>query len=118
MQGNRLCKREYVENAYLKESKLSILRKVNKRNSSIVKILHYCLLNQRRLNVILYYVFKNFIGSMSWLRQTRQQIILSLFDGSTTSIFLSKNGGTKAYELRLLIEERSVVNDHTYHSAS
>ena len=27
-------------------------------------------------------------------------------------------GDTKAYELQPVIEERSVVNDHTYHSAT
>ena len=45
----------------------------------------------------------------------------SLFDGSTILMFLmflSKNGGTKAYELLPLIEKRSVVNNHTYHSAT
>ena len=44
--------------------------------------------------------------------------MLSLFDGSIMLILLSKNGGAKAFELQPLIVERSVVNVHTYHSAT
>ena len=43
-----------------------------------------------RLYVTLNWLIKNFIGSMFWLQRTRQQIMSSLFDGSTMSIFLGK----------------------------
>ena len=42
----------------------------------------------------------------------------SLFDGSIMFIRKQELGGTKANELQPLIEERSVVNDHTYHSTT
>ena len=54
---------------------------------------------------------------MFWLPQTRQQIIWSLFDGYIT-ILKQELGGTKAVDLQPLFEERSVVNNHTYHSAT
>ena len=57
---------------------------------------------------------------MFWLQQTRQQMLIFL----TAPIQLYVNilrqelYGTKAYELQHLTEERSVVNDHIYHSAT
>ena len=42
---------------------------------------------------------------------------MSLFDGSIINTLKKELCGTKAYELKSLNEERSVVNDPTYHSA-
>ena len=58
------------------------------------------------------------IRSMFWLRQTRPLTMLSLFDGSTMLTLQQELGGTKAYELQPLAEERSVVNDHICYSAT
>ena len=56
---------------------------------------------------------------MFWLRQTSSLIMLSLFDGSPYVNTLQQElGGTKAYKLQPLAEERSVVNDHICHSAT
>ena len=45
--------------------------------------------------------------------------MLSLFDGPTMlTLFRKELGGTKAYELQPLAEERSVVNDHIIYSAT
>ena len=51
-----------------------------------------------------------------------------MFDGSIMLMYVWRRhyidilkqelGGTKAYKLQPSIEERSVVNDHTYHSAT
>ena len=51
---------------------------------------------------------------MFLLRQRVQQTMSSFFDGSS----MQELGGTKAHELQPLIEERCVVNDHTYYLAT
>ena len=115
--GNRWCKREYVEHAAFKEWKLSMLRIGNKHIS------FYC----QNTNLLLP---KPKISSPN-TRYSRISEAVCLAPANKAAnnisvvwglyyvnILKQELGATKAFELQPLIEDRSVVNDDTYHSAT
>ena len=60
-------------------------------------------------------VFKNFIESMFWFRQTRPQTTLLLFgDYFTIQNLKQELSGTRAYK-HVSAGENSIVNDHCSH---
>ena len=98
---------------------LSILRIVNKRISLYCQNINLLPPKPKTSLRHLILVIQKFHRKYVLAPADKAAKMSSLFKGSIMLIFLSKNlCGTKAYELQGLNEESSVVNDHTYHSAT
>ena len=110
--------RECVEYAALKEWKLSILRIVNKRIS------FYC----QNTKLLPPKPKTSLRHLKQGIQEFHRKYILAPADKAANNVVVvwrlhyintlkQELGGTKAFELQSLLEERTVVNDHTYHSA-
>ena len=117
--GNRWCKREYVEHKALKEWKLSILKLENKhisfysQNTNLLPPEPKTSLRHLKLGIQEFH--KKYVSAPADKAANNVVVVCRLHYVNTLQ---QEFGGTKAYELQPLTEEKSVVNDHICHLAT